>query len=184
MIKRSTWITLGLFILLLGITFLWQKSPEKFISPTHSATPYPVLLPDLGNEQVNQIEISSPDRDNLVLKLGQDKSWEFSTLGNDRVDQGKVEQLLSTIASASIITEIESEVDPKVVGLDVPTEIIRLHISSGAVITVKIGAATTTSSGYYVQVDENSPIVLRTATVESILDLSGKDNLTIIQSAP
>lgn len=177
MIKRSTWVVLAVFLVLAGVTFFWQKSPETFVAPTQTPTAFPILLPDWGNKVINLIEISNLDGSVIVLKLDSAKQWELASIEQDKVAQGKIEELLTTLQTATIISKINPPVDYAVIGLTEPKVSIQLQNTKGETVNIKIGDKTPTDSGYYVQVDENPPVVLRSVTVENLVEIMKKENL-------
>ncbi len=178
--KRSTWLTVGAFFVLFGIAMLWQNSPETFKKATVTPTSYPALMPDLDEGKLNQLEFSGAETEPLMLKRNKENQWVIASLNSQKVDQGKVEELLTTIKSASVLSITQSDVDLNQIGLKNPRLVIRISRVEGNLILLKVGDPTITDSGYYVQVNEETPVVLRKATVDSIIELSQKNQLTAL----
>lgn len=177
MIKRSTWIVLLIFFILVGVVIILQKSPEILVTPTPTPTPYPKMLAGWVDKTINRIEILNLSKESITLKTNTNNQWEFSSLDNSEVDQGKVEELLSTLKSASIISTVDPNTDLNIVGLENPNLSIALQSTDGETAIIKIGSNTPTGSGAYVQVDDSPPVVIRSVTLESILPLADKVGL-------
>ncbi len=177
MIKRSTWVALAVFVALVGFAVYWQKSPETFVSPTPTPTPFPILLPGWSDKEINLIEISASDGNTIALNLDSTKQWSLASSDHDQVAQGKIEELLTTLETATIISAINSPVDLAVVGLKEPRLSIRLQNTKGETVLIKIGEKTPTDSGYYVQVDENLPVILRSITVDDLAAMTKKESM-------
>ncbi|NPV78477.1 MAG: DUF4340 domain-containing protein [Anaerolineae bacterium] len=184
MIKRSTWVTLAFFVVLVGFAIYWQKSPETFMSPTPTPTPFPIFLPGWSEKEISLIEISAPDENIIVLKLDSTKQWALANSDHDQVAQGKIEELLTTLRTATIISAINNPVDPAVIGLEEPKLSIRLQNTKGETVLIKIGDKTPTDSGYYAQMDENLPVILRSITVEDLVVMTKKESLIATLPAP
>jgi len=184
MIKRSTWAALAIFLVLVGVATYWQRSPKTLISSTQTPTPFPNLLPDWDDKGNNLIEISNSGENTFTIELDPSKQWNLESPADEKIAQGKIEELFTTLKTATIIAQINSPVDLAAIGLQKPRLSLRLQTAKGDTVTIKVGDKTPTDSGYYVQVNENLPVVLKRITVEDLLAISNKNSLLITTPVP
>jgi len=63
------------------------------------------------------------------------------------------------------------EIDPKIVGLEMPEYVLTVKFTNGVERTVDIGVITPTESGYYVRDAEGKVIIISRSAIDSLLGL-------------
>jgi hypothetical protein len=170
---RRTWIMLAVFVVVLSGVWFLEGSPSHLLEPqTAAPTSQPLLLSGIQDKDISSIEINQKSIDPSIYLQRQNQNWEFTHAPDRPVKQGNVLELISQITTIKVIESLNTpNLDP--LGLSSAVETITLGISSGSQIVIRVGSPTPTGSGYYVQVDANSPVVVSKGSIASIFDLSG-----------
>jgi len=184
MIRKQTWILLLIFAVLAGGAYYLQQHPiENSAAITPSPTAQPLMIKDWQSSDITMIAF----QDNLGMSLSLGKSGEGKwTLqpGEETVEAGKVNELLAEIFSAKVITSLDTGYDLAVVGLATPSKKLSLTHSSGKQMEIKIGQATPTNNGYYVQVAQDAPVVISKGAIDSIVGLLTRESLLDLTPTP
>ncbi len=184
MIRRSTWITLAVFIVLIGAALLLQKYPVLQGKPTPTATEYPLLLQGWLPEELTMIEIKNDKGETVSLKRNPDKTWAFVNVTGKLPDQGKVTQLIDTLTSTNVLASFDATTSLENVGLTAPTYLITLQNSQGNKKVIRVGKATAIGTGYYIQVDNNLPVLVSKDNLDQVTSLASLDALTLVTETP
>ena len=84
---------------------------------------------------------------------------------------GAVESAVTQLLSLRTLSTMQQVPDLKAIGLDPPAYRILLTLSDGQQITINVGAATPTGSGYYVLVSERPLYVVNKYGIDAFLEL-------------
>lgn len=182
-IKRSTWILLGVFVVLGGFAIYMAKSPLQLFKETPTPTSYPTLLGGWSGLNIVKIDVSSSTGTDFVVEKISDSTWVFSD-GDGVVDQGKIQQLLTSIVTLKVLNITDPGVSLENLGLTSPSEIITVSNSSGEQLSIAIGGVSPTASGYYVQIDNNTPVMVGKYAIEDLMMSLTKDSLSLVMSTP
>jgi hypothetical protein len=177
MIKKSTWIMLVIFLVAVGFTYYFQNSPTPVVNPT----PLPTLLPKLVSGWVSSdiIQIDVQKSDNKFFSIQRDSTgqWELANLDTRPLDQGKVEELISTIMATTVQTSLKQGQEMDMLGLMNPAIIIKMKNTKGEGLNINVGNATPTDSGYYVQINQDLPVVIGKTNADDFSRLLNIDSL-------
>lgn len=181
MIKRSTWIVLAVFIALLGLLWLLEWSPAapaRKSRVTPAATRQPALLQGINSANILRIQIQTTDGVLIAVSRGGDKTWAYEQAGGSPVDPGKVEELLSVLLSLRPQTSVDPSVTLDAVGLTGQPLIITLNDAAAQLYTFKFGRQTAINSGYYVSLNDQSPVVVSNDAMEPVIRLTAANALS------
>lgn len=179
MIQRSTWFLFGTLLVLLIIVLVVEKSPrsENQQPPTPTATP--VLFAGWLSDSITNIRIKSfNDHEAIALRRDEQGTWKLDTFPKATVDQGNVEELLSTLLSIKPLAGLNNPPSLEILGLETPLLSIELTNRENQHVNFQIGAETPIKNGYYARINLADPIVLSINTVERILYLSTLKTIT------
>lgn len=186
MIRRPTQIMLALFAILLALAVFLQHTAilgESRQTPT--ATTYPKLIEGVSPAEISRFEIEdSQAEQRFQLQKNADNQWVFTEDASKQVDQGKVQELISTLISLNVLNTIDPATALQVLGLDTPRAIITLTTSSGESKAVRIGDLAPPETGYYLQLNGNTPVIVNKFSVESLLELLQPDHLAAVTPTP
>lgn len=183
-ISRATLIIFFIFILGIVFTWYWEFSPAKEARLTPTPTESPKLLSGWTTSDLIGIDVISEDGINIQLRKNSDNYWAYSSLENKQPDQGKVYQLSSSLLNLSASNTTNSDITIDALGLTNPKMIITVQHINGTKIIINVGNITPTESGYYIQIDTDSPVVSGKYSIDAIIDLIQNDNLTLITPTP
>lgn len=174
MIRKTTWIVLVVFVVLLAAVLLMQRTQgtvrliEEEITP--SATTAPRVLADLKSEDIVAIEWTGEGQA-LTLTQAADGSWALGPGAGGPVEASQIDQLRASLVSLRAVSQVGAGNPLDAIGLTVPANIIILRTAAGEQLQLNLGSPTPTGSGYYVQLGANPPVVVDKYEMDSILDL-------------
>jgi hypothetical protein len=173
MVRKQTWILLGVFVLLLGVTFYLQKNPlPKKETLTPSPTAQPRLLPGWQGSEIVWMELKeSQGSSGIQIVQDEQGNWALGTGGKEKVDTGHAEQMREQFADISTTAALPANYQLDAIGLKAPARFLAIRNKQGKQATINIGNADPTDSGYYVQVDTQSPVVVDKFTLDGLVNL-------------
>jgi hypothetical protein len=171
MVKRSTWIWLVLFLVVVG-SFLYLKyrpiKEEAQVTSTPVVSEY--LLDETEGELVG-IRIYNREYDIVMLERTTGGLWSVTLPAPAPADQALAEAG-ATQATALLIVSIVKTTPPlSDMGLDFPSYVIKLSFDSGASHTLEVGDSTPTGSGYYLRLDGGAIYIISQDGVNALLNL-------------
>jgi hypothetical protein len=168
MIRRSTWVLLVLFLMVLGAAWGFQRYKTQQAA---KATPT-VLETNLFQVQENTLTSLRVENDQAkVIALGRDPQgmWVITEpKGSQETDTGQVESAVSQLLSLRPLVTMNMPDNLADYGLLKPSYTIILVSNGGEEHVLKIGAEARVSSGYYVQVDGSAPKVVDKYSLDAV----------------
>ncbi len=159
MIKRNTWIMIGVLGLLLVATYLLQQSGNQ-ADPAADLPTQPVspLVFDLEMTEITGLRIANLDGQSVSLQKTGDV-WVLAEpqAEADQVDQGRIEGLLAQLAAMRYLTEARINAPIEALQLEFAPHVLTVTTSSGESLVMKIGEVAPTQSGYYIAFEDNVP---------------------------
>jgi len=182
MIRRGTLVVLAIFVLLIGVTWYleWSPAGKARVKGTPTATSYPKLIV-LGTGELMKLELKSSSG-TFGIKRNLNDTWSFTDDQNTPADQGKIQQLLATLTSLQSMATLDTKT-LDAFGLVSANKILTIQTTNGTSV-MKIGKITPTTSGYYVQVDNQSPVVVDKTSMDDILNTLTRKALTPPTATP
>lgn len=169
MIRRSTWVLLGLAIILVAATVYWQRTKQAEPGePT--ATPQPKLL-DFDPGVVKQVTISDSGANRVIFTLDAAGNWSLDGDPPQPADSGDVFLKLTQLVSTQVLNVLASSPGDEVTGLANPRYTVSLALEAGRVVDLEIGAETPTKSGYYVRLNRQNLYVVPKTGLDTVLGL-------------
>jgi hypothetical protein len=173
--KRTTWIFLGVFILVLAGFLLIQnieKNKEAPVEDTGSTlTPVPSLR-SFDDQELYAIVYKEAGEISIRLEKVDTLEWTVTTHPEGQVTAGNIEEILSYLSNMELISVLSSPPSLSDVGLDDPEKALQIEYEEGTTYTISIGTATAFTDGYYAQVDDyDTVVVLPIAYVDQVITL-------------
>lgn len=168
MIRRPTWVLLAIFIILIGVLFLWQRSQ---VVSSGNATPTPAIefLFETQGETIVRFRFSNMDGHSIEVLKAEDGLWELVEPVEKQGDSARIESGLSTIAGLRLITKLDTDLDKRIIGLDPPVNELEIELENGENMVAFIGELTPTGGGYYAYVEGEPLIVVDSFGIESLI---------------
>jgi hypothetical protein len=175
MIRRSTWITIGVFIILLGFVIYWNqiRIPEESEDPTAlPESPWNISLTEITGVTITNYELGKT----LELQKTMEGNWIELAPEEGLVDAQKVEQALNWLTMPNVSREISTEGGLAQFGLDEPKGMITVFTQDGNTNFLLVGDNTPIGNQTYTIVPNTYHVLLISKfDVNSIMELAGME---------
>ncbi|MBN1146719.1 MAG: DUF4340 domain-containing protein [Anaerolineales bacterium] len=169
MIRRTTWVVLVVFALLIAVVVFWQRYQENK-PPEPTATPAEQDLFDLDADVVG-MRLEKVGERVIELQRDDQKIWELTQPAGEETDVGAVESAVTQLLALRTLSTMAQVPDLHAIGMDPPAYRLLLMLSDGQQITLNVGKATPTGSGYYLLVSGRPLYVVDKYGMEAFLML-------------
>lgn len=173
MLRRSTWIVLGIFVLLIVGLFLWQRygGTQEPLEPT-ATIPVTEMVFDFNNRTITRFSISGEEGDAISFELNPDNNtWIVVDQPIELADSAQIEAVTGDLTFLTVNTPLPAQPPLDAMGLKNPSYIITIKLSDGEEVVLNIGNQTATGTGYYVMVNKNPAVVVAKAALDSVINL-------------
>ncbi len=175
MIRRSTWIVLGIAVALILGYVLWQRyQPEQ--EPEVEAVP--TFAPVVNLFAPDDLAVSgitfSRAADGQMAVIAWDAAtgaWSMPDVPAEAVDGGRMMSLVGQLFAMTVERTLDTALAPDVLGLDAPAYTIQLSMDDGSQRFLRVGDMTAIGTGYYVQLDEQAPVIVAKAELDAVLGI-------------
>lgn len=168
MIRRTTWIALGLFLVLLVVALYLQRNPpstEVEATPTIALRLMEGVLP----EDLVAVTIARDGDTPVTLSRASGGAWRLAGVSAEETAQTRVETALAQLVPLPVLSTIDADVDPVTVGLAPPEVVITFETGAGERFSLEVGDQTPTGGGYYVRLEGDPPHVVGAPAVENAI---------------
>jgi len=173
MIRRSTVVYIVLLLVLAGAYYyLNNRNKTAEIEVTAEATS-PAIQEYLFTAEdgtPSSIRIESQTGQTVEVARGADNAWAVTQPIEAKADQASAEAAASQITTISILDTVPN-VDPKIVGLETPEDVLTVKFTNGVERTVDIGVITPSESGYYIRNPEGKVSIVSKSAIDALLGL-------------
>ncbi|MGD8813931.1 MAG: DUF4340 domain-containing protein [Anaerolineales bacterium] len=172
MIRRTTWITLAVFVVLLGFAIWWTSFRQQTTDTTTPVvTPSPIW--SLTASDVDVLRVEDPTSGEAVeLHRDDDEQWVLAEPVEAAADVMRVESAVSWLAAPVAERTLDPVNDFAPYGLAEPSKIVRVDLKDGSSLSLEIGREAPTSSVVYVRVSGRPEIhTLSIYALNTVLDL-------------
>jgi hypothetical protein len=184
MIRKQTWLLVGIFALLLGLAFYLRQNP---LVNSASITPTPtdpvVMLAGWQSGDITWIEYKNSQESVIELTRNELGAWVLGAEDPQTAEAGKAEQIRSQIANIRVMSYMDPGYDLEALGLKTPERILSIRDAQGRKVEMHFGRLTPTGTGYYVQVDGQAPHIVSKYGADAIFDLLKKELLVPVPPA-
>lgn len=173
MIRRSTWILLGVFVLLLGLLYFLQQDGAG--APDEAALPTSAVMPNLfafSMDEITGFRIANLDGLAVEAEKAGDV-WQLvqPQAAAELVDQSRIEGLLAQLTGVRLLTDADINASLSALKLQYPPHRLTITLAGGGTVVVAIGDTSVTNTGYYVSVDGGEPRLVSKMALDSFLGL-------------
>ena len=170
MIRRSTWIIFGIFILLIAIVLIWQRVQENQQAQI-IPTPATSFLFDLAGKSITGIVISSPGGHTVSAKKTSDGNWILDEPAGQPADAGRIDAAVGTASGLQVLSTLNKVGDLETLGLNPASYQIELILIDGTRLHAFVGGLTPTQSGYNVLIEGQPLKIVERYSLEEVLSL-------------
>ncbi len=170
MIRRTTWIILGLFVILLAFAWFLQRTKANTALQS-TATPGIQNLFEIDENNIASITIEDVQGNKVSLGRDDQDLWSLTEPQVDATDVGAAESNVSQLISLTVLSTLDPVPPPAATGLDQPADTITIQTKDGKEVKIQVGKQTPIANGYYVQVDQGAVSVVSKFGLESVLTM-------------
>jgi len=182
MIRRSTWIILLIFLAVLGGGLYFQKyKSEKSAQVTPTST-YGLLFTGFDQTQITGFEIDSSQGKKFLVTMDETGKWVVAGFTAEYTNTSSIDDMLTKITALTVMSNLETAPALDVIGLEKPAYTLIVTLKDGQKKTAYIGNVNPTSSGYYGQLENGSPVVITKYAVDNLINFL--DNPPIATPVP
>lgn len=175
--RRSTIVLLILFVAM-GLLVWYTQQPENIVKQalaTNTTTASQATSYLIKPDQVPASLISVQNTHGKTVTLKQTGGiWLVTADHEAPANQDSAATTAMAVTSLRVITTLEKTANLEGMGLDNPAYTVALTLRDGSMYTFKVGATTITDSGYYVQANDGSIVVIDKDAIETLISLNVK----------
>ena len=147
MIRRTTWIILGVFVVLLGVAWYLQNSkPAAAVQST--PTPGRQYLFEIQESNIKKLEITNDQGKRVVLARDASGVWSLQVPKAAATDVGQAESAVTQLVTLSVVNTTAATPPVAASGLGNPTEVITVTMSNRPLPIAYIRKQTPIQKGY------------------------------------
>lgn len=171
MIKRSTWVLLATFAILLAVVLLLPQFKGKEEEPT------PIVTPELESPftfaiaDVVEFEVVGSDGASVLVNRDEGSAWKLVEPEAETSETNNIEGVVAGVININLLTKIDPAPPADVSGLEPPLYIVTMVNKNGNEEAFLIGELTPTSSGYYIQTDDGQVYVADKTKIDQVIEL-------------
>lgn len=170
MIKRTTWVFVAFFIIILTAAILFQRNQNSIDAQT-TPTQNPEILINHEANEIIFLSVENSAGEKVALELDRDGNWVFIEPESVEVDTPALDSVINQIGTLREVTKISTITSKEDFGLDQPAYKIKLRFVDGNDLTLNIGKITPTESGYYIDTGQQEILVVNKLGIDAITDL-------------
>lgn len=174
MVRRSTWIVLAIFVLMVAAAVLLPRLQKTDETPESTATNQPTQIKvyDLGLEDVVWIQFM--DMQGKLVEVERESptaDWVMVGETVDTSDSIRIGSIAGQLMAMQALRTFETELGVNAVGIDNPNYTVTVRTATGDVIINKIGNLNAVGSGYYIKVDDEPVVIVAKIVLDEILGI-------------
>jgi hypothetical protein len=172
MIRRNTWITLAVFIVLLGFAYWWTRLRPEGMGAAE-ATPTQAPLWDVSGEDIVGITVEYLTTGDVVeLEWQDDGTWALIQPEEGSLTQDRALQAVDWLEAPRPRTTIPDPGDLLDFGLAEPTHRVTIRLADGSTRALEVGAETPIGTTQYLRLpDQATVLVVSKYGLEGVLGL-------------
>lgn len=174
MIKRSTWIVLAIFLILIALAIYLQNRPESEepeLTATSGLSDLTEVEPLFEVEEAESISsISVVDAQGREIAFDQEAELGWTMVVSDTqeaVDTTAFDRSVASLRTLTSSAELDPETELSAVGLEQPSYSLTVETDQGDTYEIAVGAETITGNQYYVSVNDGAPLVVDKFTLDT-----------------
>jgi hypothetical protein len=173
MIRRSTIVYLVLLLAVVG-AYYYLNNREKPAETEGTAT----VEPTTEVSYLFSAEVGTPSSIRMEAKSGEavevvrdaENAWMVIQPIEGKAEPGSAEAAASQLTTIRILDHVP-DIDPKIIGLEVPEYVLTIKFTDKLERTVDIGSVTPSESGYYVRDPDGKIVIVSRDAIDSLLGL-------------
>jgi hypothetical protein len=174
MIRKTTWVVLMIFAVLLAAVLLWQrlqdeKAGEATPDASEAAAEDQYLFEFEG--EVAALRIEHVGDKTIELVRDETGQWTLTGAPGMKLDSAAMDTAVSSLATLPLVDTLKSPPELDALGLNPPSYRILVTLKDGEQLVASVGKVTPTGSGYYVLSSDRRVYIANEFSLQSVLDL-------------
>jgi hypothetical protein len=170
MIRRTTWIMLGIFGLIVLAAWYIHNSQGRETALAIETPGLALLFPVQGSEIV-ALRISDANGEVTEVRRDDTGEWTLVGLEQGQPDVGRIERAVSNASGIRILSQLETQPELSVIGLDNPLYRIAITLQGGQQLEALIGNLTAMENAYYARLSGERVVVANKFNLDAILEI-------------
>jgi len=159
MVRRTTWILLGVLAVVAVAYGLWRRASAQKVDAEPTAAP--VQLWSLTADQIETLRLVNLSSGRLlVVRRDPLAGWQMTAPRIVEADSGRIEMALGWLLAPDVRQSLEDPGDLSAFGLEPPQARLTVLLKDGASRTLEVGRIDPTGSVYYVRLPGGSAVAL------------------------
>ena len=174
MIRKTTWIIVLIFAVLLAAVFLWQRSQdEKAAEATPDVSEIAAGDQYLFNVEGEIAGLRIEHVSDKAVGLAKDETgqWMLTGASPSPLDSAAMDSVMGDLAMLSVVSTLQNPPQLEDLGLNPPSYRILVTLRNGDQLIASVGKVTPTGSGLYVLSGDRRVLIVSEYSLQSILDL-------------
>jgi hypothetical protein len=181
--RRSTWILLLVFGLLVVFAWVFQRYQANRPDTSSTATPFPTAekLFSLTNLLVSALMIvdNQGNQVDLYRDSSTSNNWAVRDMPVDQADKVGIETAISDLLTIQIIDRLTENPPLDSIGLSTPVYTVTLTTTDGRHLVTDVGIKTPVGTGYYVRLNSGPVVIVDDITLDEVLNFVKKPPLLV-----
>lgn len=173
MIRRSTWITLGIFAVLLVAFLVLQQTGTD--APADAALPTTAVQPNLFSFSLDEIVgVRVENLDGQAVEFERSgEVWQLvqPEAAAEQVDQSRIDGLLAQLTGIRMLIDADINASLSALRLEFPPHRLIVTLASGDQAVLAIGDTSVTNTGYYVSLNGGGPRLVPKTALDALIGL-------------
>jgi hypothetical protein len=174
MVRRTTWILLIVFGLLVLFAWRFQRFQTNKAENAATVTPQPVgqKLYAMSGTQVVEINITSNSGESIDFQRDpSSSSWVIKGLPAEQANSFQIESVSQQLIDLQVLETLTEAPALDLIGLTNPVYTITMQTSDGKQIVTSVGSLAAIGTGYYLRVDSGPIVLVDNVTMDDVLKL-------------
>jgi Domain of unknown function (DUF4340) len=174
MIRKTTWIILLIFAVLLAAAFLWQRSQnQKAASATPTVSEAAAGGGNLFDVQGEVAGLRIEHVGDKAVDLAKDATGQWVLAGEPPtvLDSAAMDSVVGGLSALPVVSTLQNPPELVALGLNPPSYRILVTLKTGDQLIASVGKVTPTGSGYYVLSGDRRLLIVNQNNLQSVLDL-------------
>jgi hypothetical protein len=170
MIRRSTWVTLGIFAIVLVAAIIIRQTGQKAAADA-TPTPGSAYLFSAQDSAIIGLRITDTDENSVAVQRAEDGSWSLVQPEGEQADQDRIDSLVSQAESLRVVSTLDTQPELTAIGLEPPQYRLSITLADGQQQVAEIGSTTPTNSGYYARLGGGDLQVVSKSGLDSLVGM-------------
>ena len=174
MIRKTTWIIVLIFAVLLAAVFLWQRSQDETAAEATPDASESVAVEEYLFEvevEISGLRIEQVGDKAVDLVKDETGQWALAGASASTLDSAAMDSVIGGLAVMAVVSRLQDPPELEALGLNPPSYRMLVTMKNGDQLIASVGKVTPTGSGYYALSGDRRVLIVSEYSLQSVLDL-------------